>query len=96
MSIRMSSWYRPPRYQAGSFGVRLIIAPPVATGIESAKMPRGPSSAERRFCTGSVQKAFAQSTGGRRCAKSNDFDARISCSCVAFAGNIGRTWFCSP
>src|SRR5579871_4735101 len=35
MLIRMLSWKSPPRYHAGSFGARLIIAPPVATGIES-------------------------------------------------------------
>src|ERR1043165_2896703 len=35
MSIFASSWISPPRYHAGSFGVRLIIAPPVSTGIAS-------------------------------------------------------------
>ena len=96
MLIGMSSCHSPPRRHAGSPGVRRIIAPPLATGIESAKMPCGPPTASRMFITGSVQNALLQSTGGRCCARSNDFDTRISSSCVVFAGNIGRTWFCSP
>src|SRR5678816_4677087 len=61
MLIGMLSCHSPPRYQAGSLGARLIIAPPVATGIESAKMPRGPSTALMMSCSGRCQNAFAQS-----------------------------------
>ena len=60
----MSSCHRPPLYQAGSFGARWIIRPPVATGIASAKMPRGPSTFLMMSCTGRCQSAFDQSTGG--------------------------------
>ena len=96
MLIGMVSCQRPPLYHAGSLGARFIIAPPVGTGIESAKMPCGPSTALMMSMVGSFQNAFAQSTGGRRCARSYDFDARINSSCVVPRGNIGRTWFCSP
>ena len=41
----MLSCHRPPRYHAGSLGVRLIMAPPVETSMRSAKMPCGPSTA---------------------------------------------------
>ncbi len=87
----MLSWNKPPRYHAGSFGARLIIAPPVATGIESAKMPCGPPTSFMMFSSGSVQNAFDQSTGGRCCARSNDMDSRTRSACVAFFGIIGRT-----
>src|SRR6266516_2515370 len=51
--------------------------PPVSTGIASAKMPRGASTAFRMSCTGRCQSASDQSTGGRCCARSNDFAAPI-------------------
>jgi hypothetical protein len=35
----LSSCHKPPWYQAGSFGARLIIAPPVSTAMSSAKIP---------------------------------------------------------
>src|SRR5512143_3622090 len=90
--IFMSSWNRPPRYHAESFGARLIIAPPVAMpGIESAKMPCGPSRFLIRSCSGKYEKFLAQSAGGRCCAKSNDLAARIRSSCEVFGGNMGRT-----
>src|SRR5690349_9400768 len=91
MLIRMLSWNRPPRYHAGSFGARLIIAPPVATGIESAKIPFGPFTSLMMFSSGSVQNAFDQSTGGRCCARSNDIDSRTRSAWVALFGNVGRT-----
>ena len=59
---------------------RWIIAPPVSTGIASAKMPRGPSTFLMMSCVGRCHSAFDQSTGGRCCARSNDFDARIRSS----------------
>ncbi len=40
-------------------------------------MPRGPSTFLMMSCTGRCHSAFDQSTGGRCCARSNDFDARI-------------------
>ena len=43
-------------------------------------MPRGPSTALMMSCTGRCHSAFDQSTGGRCCARSNDFDARIRSS----------------
>src|ERR1035438_2471684 len=58
-----SSCQSPPRYQAGSFGVRLIIAPPVETSIWSAKIPCGASTALRMSIFGRCVRAFAQSTG---------------------------------
>ena len=94
--IVLSSCQSPPRYQAGSFGVRLIIAPPVATSMRSAKIPCGPSTALMMSISGRCQSAFDQSTGGNCCARSNDFDARIKSSWDVFGGNIGRAWFCSP
>ncbi len=96
MLMGMDSCHNPPLYQAGSLGARFIIAPPVGTGMESAKMPCGPSTALMRSIVGRCQNALAQSTGGCRSARSNDFDARMRSSCDAFRGNIGRTWFCSP
>src|SRR5688572_14501400 len=42
MLIFMLSCHSPPLYQPGSFGARSIIAPPVSTGIRSAKIPFGP------------------------------------------------------
>jgi hypothetical protein len=92
----MLSCQRPPRYHAGSFGVRRIIAPPVGTGMESAKIPRGPSTALRMSCTGRCRRACAQSTGGIWGARSNRRDARIRSSRGVSGGNIGRTWFCCP
>src|ERR1035437_753110 len=92
--MRMLSWKSPPRYHAGSFGARLIIAPPVATGMESAKIPFGPSTALMMSRSGSVQNAFDQSTGGLCSARSNDFERRTRSCCDVFGGNIGRTWFC--
>src|SRR4028119_1667170 len=81
----------PPLYHAGSFGVLLIIAPPVGTGISSAKMPRGPSTALMMSISGRRLRAFDQSTGGDCWARSKDFDARIRSSCEVLGGNIGRT-----
>ena len=92
----MSSWNRPPLYQAGSLGVRSIMAPPVATGILSAKMPRGPFTARRMSRSGRCHSAFDQSTGGIRGARSKSRDASIRSSCDVSRGNMGRTWFCSP
>src|SRR5213594_4570117 len=92
----MLSCQSPPLYHAGSFGSRWIIRPPVATGMASAKIPRGPSTLFMMSCTGRCQSAFDQSTGGSCCARSNDFDARIRSACGVLGGNIGRTWFCSP
>src|SRR5690242_11166679 len=37
--IFMVSCQRPPLYHAGSLGARVIMAPPVSTGMGSAKMP---------------------------------------------------------
>src|SRR6266496_1637523 len=96
MLIFMLSCHNPPLYQAGSFGARSIIAPPVATGMRSAKMPVGPPTAFIMSFTGRWRRAFDQSTGGNCWARSNDFDARINSSWDASGGNIGRTWFCSP
>src|SRR5215471_2768192 len=92
----MLSCHKPPLYQAGSLGARLIIAPPVATGISSAKIPFGPSTAFRMSISGKCRSACDQSTGGACCARSKDLDARIKSSCEVPAGKIGRTWFCSP
>ena len=50
----MLSCHRPPRYHAGSFGARWIIAPPVSTGIASAKMPCGPSTLLMMSCIGQM------------------------------------------
>src|SRR5687768_11571128 len=96
MLMRMLSWYSPPRYQAGSFGARLIIAPPVGTGIESAKIPRGPLIGLKMSCAGSVQNAFDQSTGGLRPARSQNCDSLIRSSCEVPGGNIGRCGFWLP
>src|SRR5262252_2463922 len=89
--IFMLSWNRPPLYQAGSLGARLIIAPPVETGISSAKIPFGPSTAFRMSISGRCRSACDQSTGGGCWARSKDFEARIRSSCEASGGNIGRT-----
>src|ERR1039458_7613359 len=35
-SIFISSCHNPPRYHAGSLGVRLIMAPPVGTSVRAA------------------------------------------------------------
>src|SRR5436853_212842 len=88
--IVMLSCHNPPLYQAGSFGVRSIIAPPVSTGMESAKTPCGPSTALMMSLTGRCRSACDQSTGGNCCDKSNDFEARIKSSCDVFGGNMGR------
>src|ERR1035437_8399495 len=85
-----SSCHKPPLYQAGSLGVRLIIAPPVSTGILSAKLPCGPSTALIISITGRCCSALDQSMGGNCCARSNAFEARIKSSCEVFGGNIGR------
>src|SRR5207248_8211354 len=71
-------------------------APPVSTGILSAKIPGGPSTALMISFSGRCRRACDQSTGGNCCDRSKDFDARIKSSCEVFGGNIGRTWFCSP
>jgi len=55
-----------PCTRRDSFGVRWIIRPPVSTGIASAKMPRGMSTAFSRSCTGRCHRAFDQSTSGSR------------------------------
>ena len=95
-SMRMLSLNRPPRYHAESPGVRAIMAPPVATGIESAKMPRGPLTALMMFCSGSVRSALAQSTGGICGARSKRREAATRSCCEVPGGKLGRTWFCSP
>src|SRR5260370_19698953 len=92
----MLSCHSPPRYHAGSLGARLIMAPPVETSMRSAKIPCGPSTAFMMSCSGRCCSALDQSTRGSCCARSNDFETRIKSSCDRFAGNIGRTWFCSP
>ena len=92
----MLSCHSPPLYHAGSLGARCIIAPPVGTGIESAKMPLGPPAALISSMVGRCQNALAQSTGGACSARSNSLDASMSCCCVVPRGNSGRTWFCSP
>src|SRR5690606_9654138 len=74
MLIFILSCHSPPLYQAGSFGVRLIIAPPVGTGISSAKMPRGPSIALKISLTGRCRRACDQSTARDCWARSNHFD----------------------
>ena len=90
------SCQRPPLYQAGSLGVRCIIAPPLSTGIRSAKIPRGPCTFFRMSCDGSVHSALLQSTGGMRGARSKSREAATRSACGVSRGNIGRTWFCSP
>src|ERR1700683_515939 len=60
-SIRMLSWYRPPLYPAGSFGVRCSIRPPPATAAESRNSPFGPSDSLNMSWIGSVQYTFDQS-----------------------------------
>src|SRR4030095_8104769 len=92
MLIFMLSCHNPPLYQAGSLGARSIIAPPVATGMRSAKIPFGPFAAFMMSFTGRTRSAFDQSTGGDCCARSNDFAARIKSSCDVPGGNIGRHW----
>src|SRR5678815_1795127 len=96
MLMGMSSCHSPPLYQAGSFGARWFIPPPVAAGISSAKIPCGPSTAFMMSCSGRCQSAVDQSIGGSCCARSKAFDARIRSACDVPGGNIGRTWFCSP
>src|SRR5215470_17900558 len=92
----MLSFHKPPLYHAGSLGARSIIAPPVSTGMGSAKIPCGPSTAFKMSFSGRCARAFDQSTGGICCARSNDFETRIRSSCEVPGGNAGRTWFCSP
>ena len=94
--IVASSWTRPPLYQAGSLGARCAMRPPVATGIASAKIPFGPSIAFMMSCIGRCHSAFDQSTSGCCGARSKYFDAFTRSSRDMFAGNIGRSWFCSP
>src|SRR5262245_50013099 len=61
--IFILSWNNPPLYHAGSFGARWIIAPRVAIpGMESEKIPFGPSTFLMRSFSGRYQKFFAQST----------------------------------
>src|SRR5262245_66596945 len=67
-SIAMFSCHRPPLYQAGSFGVRRIIAPPVSTGIASAEVPGGRATAVRIFLYGTRQSDLLQATGRHRWA----------------------------
>src|ERR1039457_5253909 len=83
--------HTPPRYQAGSLGARLIMAPPVETSARSANMPTGPPTLFMMSASGRCASAFAQSTGGIPGARSNSFDAWINSACDAPAGNIGRT-----
>src|SRR5262249_15278867 len=96
MLIFMLSCHSPPLYQAGSLGARVIMAPPVSTGMGSAKIPCGPSTALMMSFSGKCASALDQSTGGNCCARSNDFDTRITSSCDVVGGSMGRTWFCSP
>ena len=92
--IRMLSCHSAPLYHLGSFGVRLIISPPLPTDIGSAKGPFIPSSFLRMSCTGRIQYPFShQSTAGGCAARSHDFDNRIRSSCKMFDGNIGRCGF---
>src|SRR5215831_13767235 len=94
--IFMLSFHKPPLYHAESLGARWIIAPPVSTGMGSAKIPCGPSTAFKMSISGRCASAFDQSTGGNCWARSNDFDTRIRSSCEVPGANTGRTWFCSP
>src|SRR5215472_3641436 len=89
--IFILSFHSPPLYQAGSLGVRRIIAPPVSTGMGSAKIPWGPSTAFRMSISGRWVRALDQSTGGNCCARSKDLDTRINSSCDVPGGNMGRT-----
>ena len=54
--IFMSSCHRPPDTTPDRSASRLIIAPPVATGIESAKIPCGPSTALMMSISGRCQQ----------------------------------------
>src|SRR5437016_14565668 len=94
--IFMLSCHKPPLYHTGSFGARSIMAPPVSTGILSAKIPCGPSTALMISFSGRCHSAFDQSTGGNCCDRSKDVEPRIKSSCEVFGPNVVRTWFCSP
>jgi len=92
--IGLSSCQSAPLYQRGSFGVRLIISPPLPTGIGSAMGPFMPSSFFRMSCTGRIQyPVFHQSTGGGLAARSHDFDNRIRSSWERSDGKVGRCGF---
>src|SRR3989442_3489575 len=82
----MLSCQSPPLYHAGSFGSRWIIRPPVATGMASAKIPRGPSTFFKMSCTGRCQSAFDQSTGGRRRAQADHLVAPVRIGCGGVGG----------
>src|SRR5471030_3562781 len=58
-----SSCHRPPRYQAGSLGARLIMAPPVPTSMRSAKTPRGPPTALMISISGRCCSALTKRRG---------------------------------
>ena len=53
----------PPLRQAGSFGVRSIIAPPVVLGILSEKMPLGPSTAAMMSFSGKMLEGLGPVDG---------------------------------
>src|SRR4030042_2087968 len=91
--MRMLSWKRTPLYHLGSFGVRLIISPPLPTDIGAAKGPFGPPTSLRMSCTGRIQNALSQSTGGILAARSQYFESRIRSSWEVFAGDIGWCGF---
>src|SRR4030042_238837 len=82
--MRVLSWKSAPRYQAGSFGVRRIMA---------SKTFLGAPTELRMSCTGRTQNALVQSTGGNLAARSHDFESRMRSSCDMFGGNIGRCGF---
>src|SRR5207247_10305640 len=88
--IFMLSCHKPPLYQAGSFGARSIIAPPVSAGTFSAKIPCGPSTALMISFSGRCLNACDQSTGGNCCDRSTDFDTRTPSSCAVVCGTLGR------
>src|SRR5260370_23875556 len=89
----VSDCQMPPLRHAGSLGVRSIMAPPVVLGIESEKMPLGPSIFEIISCSGRRSKALAQSTGGMAGGRSNIFEAFMRSACGVSLGKVGRDRF---
>src|ERR1700728_2947355 len=82
----VSDCQMPPLRQAGSLGVRSIMAPPVVLGILSEKMPRGPSTAEMMSFSGRCSKALAQSMGGSCGARSKSLEALMRSACEVSLG----------
>ena len=92
----MSSCQSPPLYQAGSLGARWIIAPPVGTGMGSAKMPVRAVDRLQDVLHGQVAQRLVPVHRGQLLGEVEGLRGADRSSWGVSRGNIGRTWFCSP